>query len=36
MQINENNYVDKAEEIITRLSKKIDRRGESYRRMVGR
>ena len=27
MQINENNYVDKAEEIITRLSKKTDRRG---------
>lgn len=29
MQINENNYVDKAEEIITRLSKKIDRRGKT-------
>lgn len=29
MQINENNYVDKAEEIITRLSKKIDRRGRT-------
>ena len=27
MQINENNYVDKAEETITRLSKKVDRRG---------
>lgn len=26
MQINENNYVDKAEETITRLSKKVDRR----------
>lgn len=29
MQINENNYVDKAEETITRLSKKVDRRGNS-------
>ena len=29
MQINENNYVDKAEETITRLSKKIDRRGKT-------
>lgn len=31
MQINENNYVDKAEETITRLSQKKDRRGETIK-----